>query len=57
MRWCDVDWDEQERAIKAGAVLEFKEASMEAGKGYIIIWALDDFKKGCWEEVSCCIVW
>ena len=41
----------------AGAVLEFKEASMEAGKGYIIIWALDDFKKGCWEEVSCCIVW
>ena len=38
-------------------VLESKEASMVAGKGYVIICALDDFKKGCWKIVSGCSVW
>ena len=57
MYWCDVDEDELEGTIETGTVLELKEASMEAGNEYVIIWALDDFKKGCRKIVSGCSVW
>ena len=57
MCWCDVNRDEQEGTIEAGAVLDSKEASLKAGDGCVIIWALNDFKKGRRKKVSGCSVW
>ena len=57
MCWCDVDGDEQEGTIEVGTVLDSKEASMKAGDGYVIMWALDDFNKGCRKIVSGYSVW